>query len=681
MRRALFTIAAPVLLLSRAAAADSEAKPREYVVKPGDDCTTIAAAAYGDRKRYDLVHKLNPQLGPVPHHLKPGQVLLLPAIPPDATLTRVRNTVEVRAPEPRAGKPNDPLFRGNRVGTQASSAAELTFRDDTQVKLGENTLVVIFGDTQARAARLNAAETTLVRGNLRARLSEIAGKKPDKPRIETASGAVVMKNGEAKVSVDDKQATRLAVYEGGSTVTAQKRTVPVDDGFGSKAEMGRAPTPPKPLPAAPVWSAAPASLVLTGDEQAVINGTYAAGHGSGDAPAEWHVQLARDTTFDDVVVDVNVPVAVLGLQAQKVPPGTYAVRVSAIDADAFEGKWSAVATFAVSRLALLPLPHRRARVEADDTALACTLDGGPVQVFPIELGRSSPHSLSCTRDGATATYAVDALPINVVHAKADMLWQKNHAGTLRVRLTDENGEPLDRLDVALAEQRPGIEVGEFRRFDAAGVYIAPITWKPGAGRETFAIRVAGAHLAETSPVTLEEPVLPPAKDETRAELSAGAGAAARTGSQPGFTGFVGIGVAVPMGSGVGFLSVRGLAERYPVSSTDAKLPAGATEEPKLGVTMLGASLPIGYRFGRQASPVVPYVLVAPQIARQSVDGGATTATALAVGGYGALGLDVLTGPGAFFLEGGFRAAALVDAERPSVPASALMLGLGYRLGL
>lgn len=614
MRRALFTTIAATVLVSSSASAEEDAKPTEYVVKKGDTCSTIAATAFGDVKRIDLVHVLNPSLGPVPHHLREGQVLLLPPKPtpapaaPDATLTRVRNKVEVRAPEPRPGKPNDPLFRGNRVGTRESSAADLTFRDETQVKLGENTLVVIFGDTQA-AARTNAADATLVSGSLRARLSEIAGRKATKPpRIETASGAVVMKNGEAQVSVDEKQATRLAVYKGGSTVTAQKRTVPVDDGFGSKAELGHVPTPPKPLPAAPVWSAPPASLALTSDEQAEVAGTYAPGQGTGEAAAEWHLQLARDADFDDVVVDVRVPASIVALQAQKVPPGSYVVRVSAIDADKFEGKWSPVASFTVSRLALVPLPHGRARLETEDKALACAIDGGASQALPIELARDVRHTFSCARAGAAATYTLEASPIATVHA--------------------------------------------------------------------------GADAATTNRVALDAKAGAPAKRATSFEVSGGAGTAVRAAAHLGFTGFVGVGVAVPLGRGRGFVAVRGLAERYPGASVEAKLAGGGTGETRASVTVLGAALPFGYRFEQAASAFAPYVLLAPELARQSVDGaGGASAAALAIGGYGAVGLDERAGPGAVFVEGGFRWAAIVGDERPSVPASAIMLGLGYRLGL
>ena len=683
-------IAAAVVLVSSVAAAEGDEKPTEYVVKRGDTCPSIAAAFYGDIKRIDLVHALNPNLGPVPHVLRPGQVLLLPprATPalaaPDAKLTRVRNTVEVAAPNPRPGKPNDPLFRGNRVGTMASSAADVTFRDETQVKLGENTLVIIFGDTNASATRTNAAEATVVTGSLRARLSEIAGKKKDKPRVETPSGSVVMNDGEAKVSVDARRATRLAVYAGGSTVTAQKRTVPVSDGFGSKAEMGSAPTPPRPLPAAPVWTTSPGPLVLSDADVADVAGAFGAGQGAGDPAAEFHIQIARDAAFDDVLVDVRVPATTSALEAKRLPPGSYAARVSAIDADAFEGKWSSAAAFTVSRLTMRPLPHRRTSVETPEVGLVCALDGGAAQGFPIELDRNQAHSLSCTSAAGAGTLELDELPIRAVSASADMPRQSGRAGTLRVRLTDEADLPLDRLEVT-AEPAEGLTVGRFERFAAPGVYVAPISWVRGTGPRKLTLRVAGTHVVSTNELVLPDGAVeePPVK-EPRAlqlEVSLGAGAAARVFAHFGFAGFASVGVAAPLGSGVAFASLRGFAERYPTAAPVPEIIGNETSLARVRVDLAGAELALGYRFAKRSAPAAPYVVVAPLLARQLVETKNRTQPTVLLGAYGGMGLDLRAGPGGIFGEAGLRAATGVSGDESPVSPLSLFLSVGYRVGL
>ena len=186
-----------------------------YRVQAGDTCAGIALRVYGDEKRIDLIHDSNADLGPPPHALAPGRVLVLPKLKtperggPDARVSRIRNRVEVQVPEPRPAKLEDPLVRGNRVGTEVASGADVTFRDETQVRLGERTLVVILGDRRSNAAVVSSAETMLVSGELRARLGALSGRGAP-TRVETKGAAVAMTNGEAKVSVDPAEATRLA---------------------------------------------------------------------------------------------------------------------------------------------------------------------------------------------------------------------------------------------------------------------------------------------------------------------------------------------------------------------------------------------------------------------------------------------------------------------------------------
>ena len=74
MRRALFTLP----LITLAASASAQEKP-DYTVVAGDTCEGVAKKVYGDPKRYDLLHEANPELGPMPHHLKAGMVLRTPA--------------------------------------------------------------------------------------------------------------------------------------------------------------------------------------------------------------------------------------------------------------------------------------------------------------------------------------------------------------------------------------------------------------------------------------------------------------------------------------------------------------------------------------------------------------------------------------------------------------------------
>jgi hypothetical protein len=333
-----------------------------------------------------------------------------------------------------------------------------------------------------------------------------------------------------------------------------------------------------------------------------------------------------------------------------------------------------------------PLPHRRTSVEEGEGALSCGVDGGPPQAFPILVDRNEPHTLDCAQasPAASTTFALPAFPIRVVNAHADMVRQSGRIGTIRVRLTDENEQPLDRLDVA-AEPTSGVTVGRFQATAAPGVYLAPMAWEPGAGHRQVTVRVAGTHVTTTNDVALgEEPVVPATPRPSRAlqlELSLGGGAAARVFAQFGFTGFASIGVGAPVGSGVGFASVRGFVERYPTAAPYSELVGDETNLARVRVSVAGAALPFGYRFAPRGSRVAPYLTVAPLVARQLVERTNGTSSALMLGASGGMGLDLRAGPGAFFGEVAIRLATLGRDAETSVPPTSFSLSFGYHLGL
>ncbi|HEY8087127.1 MAG TPA: LysM domain-containing protein, partial [Polyangiaceae bacterium] len=179
----------------------------DYVVRAGDTCDGIAQRVYGDAQRIDLVHTANPGLGPVPHHLKAGQVLHLP---PDASLAFVRNHVDAFTPAQHPGRVHEALMRGHRVSTYDASGAEILFASDAVLQLGEDTLVVILGATHGSVTRTASADqTTLVNGSLRMHLGELAGRSGAAIVSTPAGHRVDVGPGEAQVSVDPRRTTRL----------------------------------------------------------------------------------------------------------------------------------------------------------------------------------------------------------------------------------------------------------------------------------------------------------------------------------------------------------------------------------------------------------------------------------------------------------------------------------------
>lgn len=671
----VIVLAAPI----RESRAD-EAPSTIYTVQAGDTCVAIATRFYGDKRFVDVIHAANPGMGPPPHSLKAGTQLVLPAKPgdygvkPDATVTRVRNQVEVTtttAAHPAKG--NDPLYRGNRVGTKASSAADVTFRDETQVKLGEETLVVILGDTDARASRVSGTEMTLVTGELRARLGELTGKPAAGPRITTDAGVVAMKGGEAKVSADETKTTRVAVYQGGSTLTAQKKTVAVNDGFGSKAPPGNPPTPPQPLPPPPVWDS-PAPIFVAALSPAELAFSYAAAPDAKPAPAGWHIQLARDADFGDVIVDQKAPLGVHRIEAKNLGTGTYYARVSAVDADRFEGKWSPVVKSTVSLLTLNELPGRRGRLAPEGAQVTCTLDGAPA-TFPQEIDRDRAHVAGCTDgQGVTSVVEVPALPIDRARVDVEANALRARSGFLRVTITDEHGERIGRAR-PVVEPVAGLEVGELRehvteRDDAKGIYIAAFEWSGPPRPTPLRIRVRDGKVFETGPVDFPRESEKFAKPGAHTGVEIGAAALGSWGVGPAAGFDVEARLAIPTSRGAVLVGGSGgWSEALDAERGGAPADAWAVDMRAVG----------GYRHG--LGTFAPYVTLGPEVLRQHVEVGGAIGRQWLVGGSAALGLDAAVGPGAFFLEARARVVTAVEDAAPSLPASAGVLLFGYRLRL
>ena len=267
------------LLLTLGLAAPAHAAPPlvDYVVKDGDTCQAIARKIYGDSKHLKLLHANN-KLGPLPHKLKAGMILKVPASAepepapttsspttsppttsppttpapapppaapptpgPDALLTFLRNEVDAYTPEQHPGQRDEPLHRGHRVNTHAASSAEITFADTSRIQLGEESLIVILGNTRTRARTSGKPEdTTLVTGSLRAHLGGLAGK-PRPLAVATPTAEVALEPGETQLDVDAEQSTRLAVHRGSARLRARDKTVNVPEQHGSKAAKALSP--------------------------------------------------------------------------------------------------------------------------------------------------------------------------------------------------------------------------------------------------------------------------------------------------------------------------------------------------------------------------------------------------------------------------------------------------------
>jgi hypothetical protein len=534
--------------------------PPEFIsvtVRAGETCAALARRVYRAPTRTDVIHQFNPTVCPPQRRLTAGLVLRLPRrlpLPPRpspvAWLTALSNAVQVQTPptaQPRAARSNDALFRGTRVSTEARSSAELTFQDETQLRLYESTLVVILGDTSTRVRRTaTARDTTLVNGSLRAFLGELANgpsgsaavavgpvigivgrrppprrappRRPTQVAINTAGGRAILRDGESQLSVSDgtRASTTLTVYRGSGQLRSGAQTVTVPEGFGARAEVGERIAPVHRLPLAPAWIAPPPRVLL--DPSPTLAGAYAPGvTPPGDtgapAPAEWHVQVARDDAFTALESDARSPLAVDHLSAP-LSPGEHFVRVSALDADHYEGPFGAVARVAVVSTALTPTAEPYRESLSLPAGVRCAIDGEPVAAGSATvLDRLRPHALRCTPEGeeaaaeATLARAVRApYRVSATLEEADPVARR---GRVRVRL-------LDRSDVAYAEAafaaqaRGGpVSADEGRATDAAGEWMVPVRWSVGATSFSLHLTLAAADAVDTDDLALPRPPPPP----------------------------------------------------------------------------------------------------------------------------------------------------------------------------
>ena len=129
------TCLAPTLAQAQDPSAAGEFRLEEYIIQKGDSCVKISRRRFGNGKRYDLIHKYNPNMGPTPHRLVPGEKLMLPVTAEykgaDAEVTHSHREVKARAGREETWGVADiglDLYKGWRVNTLERAAAEVTFQ-------------------------------------------------------------------------------------------------------------------------------------------------------------------------------------------------------------------------------------------------------------------------------------------------------------------------------------------------------------------------------------------------------------------------------------------------------------------------------------------------------------------------------------------------------------------------
>lgn len=673
----------------------------DYTIKLGDTCPSIAQKAYGDRRAIELIHGANPQLGAAPHNLKPGMVVHLPpaaALPqgPDARVTFVRNKVTVQAQATKNAQVNDPLYRTNRVSTSNASSANVTFRDETQIRVGEESLVIILGDTQG-ASKKQAASATLVTGTLQARLGELSGKKP--LTLETQGGGTVsMTTGSAIIAVDEHKATRLAVHGGEATLATPKAVVPVPSGFGSKAEQGKAPSPPRPLPDSPVWSTPPAEAYLAAnDGLASFKAVFAPGTAAGKPAATlFRVRLARDRAFDDLVVDSAVPSNVRAVDARRLPPGAYFLKVSGIDDDAFEGAPGPIAKVVVVSLSTSRATDGTMAIAVSPGAgVACAVAGKPLTA----LDPTETHTVTCALEpsdafvrgkelaASPASFVVQPLVKSLRVAarlvEADPLTGRGH---IEVSLADDAGKVFAADSRVVLTATNGVEVTEAKVVGdkLAATVRFPATARPFFIRATHADATGESDMIRIPPPPPDAPRpkgVPAARAPRGFEIAVSGGLGHLFSNHGGRQLTVSTAYRAPLGSSLAVAIGPAVSlARFDASLVDADAISGAPPGAVSRHMNVLLALPIALRFV-PSKTFSPYITAGPEVVFQRARFTAPSsveATGFMIGARFSAGAQVDAGPGWAFVEAVARGSAVVSSDRAAEALSGVGIDFGYR---
>ncbi len=215
------------------------------------------------------------------------------------------------------------IVAGSSVSSGEDAHAEINL-GDALVAVAPQTVFYVFGAPPPKGSKkLVVSDSTLSSGVVR-----VSTQKPT--IISTPAGKVHLDAGtDAKVHVESG-VTRVCVHKGSAKVSGAS----IAEGFGLRVGKAKA-----KLPAAPVWTAAPKTSLKTKGEAPVD----VSGIASGNATL-WHVQVAMNAAFTDFLTDTTIKAKSTTLVfEQKLPPGRYYTRISAIDGDGLESAWSAVA--------------------------------------------------------------------------------------------------------------------------------------------------------------------------------------------------------------------------------------------------------------------------------------------------------------------------------------------------
>ena len=303
-----------------------------YTVRPGDNPWRLAQRYLKSMRYWQPLQRLNGI--EQPRTIPPGTKLKFPVEwlkvqPAFVKVIEVQGDVRVVAKgntTPQALKTGDQLKIGDRIITGTASSSTLEYADGSRMLLQAETELVFdqlsaYGDTGMVDTRLR-----LPSGRVDTQVTPSKGP-ASRYEITTPSAVAAVRGTSFRVSSEGtKQLTRAEVLTGLVGVEAAKVEREVPAGFGTVAEAGKPPSPPKALLPAPDVQEIPTVFVHVPFQLSWPEVTDAVAYRIQLFPQDRPAALLQDQ-----MVTTNT------LSDIRVPDGDYILRLRAVDALGLEG--------------------------------------------------------------------------------------------------------------------------------------------------------------------------------------------------------------------------------------------------------------------------------------------------------------------------------------------------------
>ena len=256
-----------------------------------------------------------------------------------------------------AARKGDKAGVNSRVRTAAGARMELELPDGSRIQVNESTEVAIEQLLEDRRTSRLSTRLRLILGEMFGRIRE---KKTDDSVFEINSGesCTAIRGTELRMNRDRKR-TCVMVLDGAVTVATARRQVAVGENecvqvFGRRLPGSAVELPPPPEVTRPAAARLEtASQVLAFAWEPSVKEPYAR-HWKRPSLAYrfksgivYHIEIAEDESFNHLVENIRTPRT--RVETGVLPPGDYFWRISSIDHDSMEGRWSDIGRVTIRR--------------------------------------------------------------------------------------------------------------------------------------------------------------------------------------------------------------------------------------------------------------------------------------------------------------------------------------------